>query len=223
MREWKEGTVTISARVDIVAFAKCAIYIDLMGQPIRSKSDLLWTLVQMYASYAEKKAAETEMECMPSSVEQAVSVLNTLGLSVTGNDRQRRQVARSLQQQTLREDFGVSMQTRQTVNMSKGADLPADIASFDVFEERMQRMYPYLSKIRLHAMYEEEIERTRKAALVEAYPAQTHDPLSPEGMLADLAEQVAQAEARQKAERAALLQVPTGVVVSAPAKPVEDV
>jgi len=98
----KSGTVSITARLDICSVAACAAYLQAQGEVLTTKSDLIWRVVELFKASVERK-----ME-VPTRADDALHLLESLGISVTGNDRQRRQVGRALQEQNSQEDFGHS-------------------------------------------------------------------------------------------------------------------
>lgn len=209
MAEAKMGTVTVSARIDIFTFEAAARFLISQGDTPATRSDLVWRVMEYFVQAAEAKGLV--QRC--TDVYEVTESLNAIGLGVQRSDRNRRQLARTMQQQTMQDDFHMSGAAQSRVTKKASTR-----------EERYQMVCALRERGGLPIMSREDFNQMEDRERHNGYmdsenPAQAYVQPAP----ADLAEQVAQAEARQKAERAALLQVPTCVVVSAPAKPVEDV
>lgn len=120
------NSVSLTVRVKITSLAKIAQLIEGGGDQLTTKSDMIWQCVEKVASLSK----EPDMR-----IEDAIMYLDSVGLSVRGNDKVRKQVSRALQAEVLHEDFESGMGGRVDMTTKKkmtAKDLGSDREMYEM-------------------------------------------------------------------------------------------
>jgi hypothetical protein len=97
----KLGTVTVSARMDMVTLEAAARFLQEQGDLPQSRSDLIWRVFEYFVNAAEDKGLIERQ----TDVCAAIDSLERMGLGIQVSERNRRQIVRTLQSVVAQEDF----------------------------------------------------------------------------------------------------------------------
>lgn len=125
----------IEARVDIIPLATILSYYLKNSIPIRSKSDLLGTIVEHFAQIL----IDNEMTESFTSAEEAINFLWESGIEVDRGGRNKRALIKQLQGETLKADFNIDLPRVRTLKGASADKVMKDVArkvAREVDEER---------------------------------------------------------------------------------------
>lgn len=135
-----KGTVSIQARVDIISLAQVVQYFDKLNYRPQTKSDVIWKAVEVI-----KNSAIRQSMCEPNlSVEDAVALLQKMGLGLVTNDRARRSVANALQADVMKDDFSLekepvdNLYTSYIEAVAMAKKMGREYPSFNEFKKRLE-------------------------------------------------------------------------------------
>ncbi|MFA5378306.1 MAG: hypothetical protein WC455_21310 [Dehalococcoidia bacterium] len=199
----KSNTVSVTARLDIKSLAICASFLHKQGEFLTTKSDLIWRIMEIFKNSIVGKG----IVALPETIEDAVCMLEEIGISMAGNERQRRQLSRAMQEQTGVADFGCSPLRKQVTKSQPSR------------EDRYQALCMLRADQDLPVMdrndfYKMEARQRANGYMDRENPAQAY--ITPEAP-ADINQQVQMATARTMQERHALASVHPPVVSTKPA------
>jgi hypothetical protein len=124
----KLGTVTVSARIDTITLEAAARFLQEQGDLPQSRSDLIWRVLEYFVTAAEGKGLIKRM----TDVYEAVASMESMGLGIQVSERNRRQIARSMQAATMCDDFNVMSRQPRITKKSMQATVS--------FEDKYQAM-----------------------------------------------------------------------------------